>query len=846
MSFMDISTPIQGEMLSNLIRLSSEFSKSRASETLSKFIPHMSSLMCSDTTLFSNYHSHNNTATCIFNSNEEFSLPKPTYSLEGTPCNDVIRSKDTFLYDDRVQTIYSEDKWLKEYAVRGYIGAPIFDLSGEPEAIVFCLYKDGIINPEKTRERFHFLTSLISEMLQKDLMRQRLLRSETKTFKTTHGSVLCQAEIKKDGKILSSNNTWKAHTSLTEYRNKEPYLASNLLGGGGIPIYQKTELHDKFFNQEIPYTEILHPNGHMSNTLSVSAIGHTDTNKHNEINSLFQIMDTTRETEQYCRAALTQEIINATNEAITITDSEGNITNVNPAFEHITGYSEKEVLGKNPRILQSGKQSPEFYKEMWNQVLTHGHWEGDLWNKKKNGTIYLEHILIKKLSYHQGKTTHFLAIFQDQTLKNKMKEKINHLEYNDVATGYPNKYSTLKKIDQLLKKEERFSILLLRHYMNELEPDSKTPKKIHLLKSILKIINTAHDSEAFLGVIAPVEFMIIIPNIKIDRLSLILTRIAKILRQDTSPPPKDSGIGVIVSNKLLNNASEYTNLARAAAKKSCTHNTNRTKILDIMEIRGIQDRAKLESDLHAAIINGEIYAAYEPLINLSTNKVIGAEALARWEHPTQGMISPMVFLPIAAESGLFNKLTQKLLNDSCIAMRRWLDHGFKLDRLSVNVSTQQIDLDYLPKLIESILSKSKLAPKYLQIEITEESLIDKLQAPEVLNKIRNMGVRVAIDDFGSGYSSLAYLKDLPVNTLKIDKSFTLNAAHCTKDVAIISSIISLAKNLGLEVIAEGVENEKLRDILTELRCDFSQGYYYSKAKKAPQFKIFLETYDQTS
>lgn len=844
MNNFSLSQATQVNALSKLMQLVSDFSKYEIKEAFNEIVPIISSLMNAHVAIFSRYDAEQHTATCLASSDSDFACKGQSYSLENTPCHKVIELNDIYICDDNADSLYPEDTILKDNSIREYIGAPVHDLDGNPIGMTTCVYKEGIVNQQEVKNKLRFLSQLLSEMLHKDRLQKALSLAEEKLSKKTVSSMLCLAEINHDGKILTRNPLWDQHPYLTEARDNEKYLSPKLITKSGSPLYRNKALNQELFDTEKTYKNNLFVQEKLlDKTFLINAIGHKDSLGSTKVNSLIEIQDITNQTEQAQKLHLIQNIIDSTNEAIPITNPQGKITNVNPSFERITGYEAAEVIGKNPSILQSGKHEKKFYKNMWNHIETLGYWEGDIWNKRKDGQVFPEHIVIRKITDEQGKTINYIAVFEDETLKHRMNEKITRLSEKDEATGLPNKGKTLEKIDRIIDSGDRFFLLFLYLDIKENYADKQNIKNKDLLNKISDIVKSSYKSDLFIGVISPTEFVIVLPEFDPNIVPLLIKRISKTTLENYLHLRK-SGTGAIMSNNQITNAIEYISLGREAAKHAGTQTLKRVKILDGVSINKLKQQDKIENELLEAILTKDIYPAYEPLVDLSNNKIIGSEALARWQHPLMGMISPLTFLPIANRSGIFNQLTKSLLEISCKNMKKWLNEGHKLDRLCVNVAAQQLDLAYLPELMDNTLSSTGLDPKYLQIEVTEDSLIDRSQSSQVLKEIRDMGIRIAIDDFGTGYSSLSYLKELPAHSLKIDQSFVRNANHHVKDIAIITSIISLAKNLGMEVIAEGIENQQQRDMLINLGCDIGQGYYYSKAKKENQFKSLLTTYNQ--
>lgn len=831
--------------LTTFIELVSEFSSEKEKNTLHNIIDLFSSLMDADCSAYFCYDSKKNSLKCLASSDLCLFTPDKTYQRHNTPCDTVITLGKEYIYTDTLTRLFPDNTVITDNAIRGYAGSPVLDTQGNTVGVISCFYKKNIGNQKKVENRLTILSHILSEMFKKDGLKKALSSVEKKLSTINNSSMLCIAQVSPEGEILSSNSPWRKNPLLTETKNNKQFLSTKLVMLKGGPLFQNKEITPDILNAENVYNnKIVIRNNGIQNIFLINASPLKDDTAFGPANCIIELLDITKQTEQKNNLNLILEAINSTNEAISITNADGEYIQVNSAFEKITGYTAKEVIGKNPRILQSGRHSSEFYKKMWGSVVSQGFWEGEIWNKRKDGVLFPEHLVIKKITSEQGETTNYIAIFEDETLKHLINKKMTELSELDNATGLPNKSATLENLNSIINTEKHFCLFIL----SITEKGYKLNKKSYninkeTINNISDIIRKKYQCECFVGVISSTEFAIILTDFDIKKTPLLLKTISTYITKLSLINLSKSGIGAIIKNRQIHDAKEYIILGREAARHASLDTVEPFKILDPITINTVRKKAKLETELLDALFKGDIYPAYEPFVDLSNNRIIGVESLARWEHPTLGMIPPTTFLDIALESGVFNQLTKKLLELSCKHMKKWLDAGCILDRLAVNVAAQQIDLLYLPNLLESALSMSGLDPRYLQIEVTEEALVDTDQSSQLLHKLCDMGIRISIDDFGTGYSSLSYLKNLPAHTLKIDRSFVKDLTNNEKDAAIVKSIISLAMSLGLEVIAEGIENERQLDILISLGCNIGQGYYYSKAKKENQFKLFLSRYN---
>ncbi|MEW8551525.1 MAG: EAL domain-containing protein [Candidatus Thiodiazotropha endolucinida] len=542
-----------------------------------------------------------------------------------------------------------------------------------------------------------------------------------------------------------------------------------------------------------------------------------------------------------------------TAEGITVTDASGNIVSTNPAFEAITGYSHEEVLGLNPRVLKSGHHPDSFYKEMWDTLLLTGHWRGEIWNRRKNGDAYPEWLTISAVKDGNDETTHYVGVFTDISQIKEAQDQINFLAHHDALTRLPNRALFRERFDHALMhaRRENASIALLFLDLDRFKTVNDTlghPVGDQVLLEVSKRMNQIIRASDTLARLGGDEFVLLLEEQTDAQHAAVVAR--KLI--DLFSRPMIIGEHELVVTTSIgitlypNDGDDPDKLIRHADRamyeaKQQGRNTYRFFTQALTE--GALERLMMENDLRRAVARNELILHYQPIVNLETRQLQGIEALVRWQHPEQGLIAPGLFIELAEEIGIIGEIGQWVLRAACSQLARWDRDGFKVPRISVNLSVQQIDREGLITMVSEELNSSGLSPERLELEVTESMLIRNPELSRtVLSELRTLGVKFAIDDFGTGYSSLAYLKLLPLDHLKIDQSFVRDIGKDANDEAIVRAIIGVSKSLGLESVAEGVEEAHQARFLQQAGSDLAQGYLYSRPLPADEiFSNWIRT-----
>lgn len=548
---------------------------------------------------------------------------------------------------------------------------------------------------------------------------------------------------------------------------------------------------------------------------------------------------------------LLAKVVESSEEAILITDADMNIVFVNSAFVHITGYSEKEVLGENPRILKSGLQDDKFYRNMWERIKSYGSWKGEIYNRKKHGEIFPEWQSISIVKNRKGEVTNYVSICIDITQRKVAEEHIKRMANHDGLTGLANRNLLNDRMSQALLSAHRQQTKLAVMYL-----DLDNFKDINdgyghavgdaLLKSAAeRLLGCVREGDTVARQGGD-EFILLMPDI--DGYGGA-AKIAEKLQSSVCAPFffdvqelfVSASIGIALypeDGENIEALFKHADAAMYSAKqdgRNCYHFF--TQKMNEVALR----RIKLQNNLRHALQRNEFELHYQPQLNAETGAITGAEALLRWHDPKEGFIPPAEFIPIAEDTGLIVPIGKWILQKACQEAKRWHDQSFNVT-ISVNVSGRQFKEVDFDTLVEEALKTSGLDPKYLELEMTEGVLLREDEAlSRMLDKLKSVGIKLALDDFGTGYSSLSYLKRFPIDRIKIDQSFVRDVRQDAEDRAIVDAIIYIAHGLKMEVIAEGVESIEQLNFLRKHHCSDVQGYFISRPVPADQVIIMFNT-----
>lgn len=529
-------------------------------------------------------------------------------------------------------------------------------------------------------------------------------------------------------------------------------------------------------------------------------------------------------------------------EGIMITDATGRIMRVNKSFSKITGYLPEEVIGKNASMLKSGRHGPDFYKEMWRNLLEHGFWHGEIWNQRKNGSIYPQRLSISVITDAQGHVSNYIAIFADITEKKQIEERIHRLAYYDELTDLPNRVLFQERLKRALihAKRNQLAVSLLFLDLDRFKSINDSmghPAGDKLLEIAAKRLKTCIREEDTVARMGGDEFTLILVGMKPGERAkqgarLVAEKVLETLSGPFQVWDREVFVGVSIGIAFYpDDAQEPMELVKNA-DLALYHAKNQGRnnfqyYTEDMNLKAI-DRLELENDLRRAIQLKEFCVYYQPQISLLTGELCGMEGLLRWQSPTRGLLTPSEFVSMLDETGLIVPIGEWSLRTICMHAAHWLKLGYMLPRVAVNLSARQFVQPQVVDLVKTICTETGFPINKLELELTESVLIEDVESTiETLKHLKALGVQISIDDFGTGYSSLNYLKRFPIDRLKIDRSFVRDITVDPDSAEVITAIIAIAHNLKLGVIAEGVETEAQLEFLRFHHCDEIQGYFIS-------------------
>lgn len=607
----------------------------------------------------------------------------------------------------------------------------------------------------------------------------------------------------------------------------------------------------KTLDQRLPYNlihRVLLPNGDQRVVRVQGEVTHDRAN--NPLRMVGTLQDITEEHAAQDKLRQAATVFETTADGVLITDRDINIVAVNKAFCKITGYNEHEVLGKNPRILQSGRHDADFYENLMSTLKSKGKWQGEIWDRRRDGSVYPKWQTISSVTDEAGRLTHYVGVFSDTSAIKQSEEKLQHLVHHDALTDLPNRLllnARLRHALQLAHREnQQIAVLFLDlDRFKNINDTLGHPLGDRLLELVAKRLRLCVREEDTLARLGGDEFVMVLERHNDSRHAAalaqeVLDELAKPIELNGHDVFITASVGISIypqdgrdETSLLKNADAAMYMAKNQGRNGYQFYTKELT-------RTAFESLTLESKLHRALERDEFVLHYQPQVCLHSGALVGVEALVRWQHPQMGLVAPDRFIPLAEENGLIESIGQWVLQSACAQARAWQDEGLGPLRMAVNLSARQIMQDDIVSRIADTLLSCGLNPSYLELEITEGSVMNHAQrAVATLDALRKLGVAVAIDDFGTGYSSLSYLKRFSVDRLKIDRSFVRDIPRDSNDVALAKAIIALGTSLNLRVIAEGVETVEQKNVLSAMGCHEMQGFLYSKPLPAEQLRALL-------
>ncbi|MBE0439615.1 MAG: EAL domain-containing protein [Gammaproteobacteria bacterium] len=603
---------------------------------------------------------------------------------------------------------------------------------------------------------------------------------------------------------------------------------------------------------QINEEQVTYPDGHTVLLETLKTPLKTESNANAGLLGISRDITQQRQTEHALQ--ITGQVFEATKEGICVTDSSNTIIQVNPAFTTITGFSADEVIGKKPNILSSGLQDSEYYKNLWNTLHTKGAWSGELYNRRKNGEIYPQWSSISTVKDETGAIQKHIAIMSDISDAKEAQQHIEFLAQHDVLTKLPNRALLNDRIGQAIVTAERqhkpLALLFLDldrfKFVNDSLGHAMGDKLLIELANILLTNVRKEDTVSRTG---GDEFTILLVDTNIEGAAHVAQNLIDAISHPFTIDNHQLFVTLSIGISLYPDNGETEQIlsqkADTAMYRAKQNGRNQYQFFTEEMHAQMLEKFEFEKELRFAQERGQLELVYQPQLDLETAKIIGCEALIRWNHPQKGYISPTIFIPIAEESGLINAIGDWVLNTAIQQIKQWNELGYNDLLVAVNLSGIQFNDVGLVDRVQTLLQKNQVSAHNLELEITESIAMQDIDLTITqLQNLANLGIKLSLDDFGTGYSSLSYLKKFPIHKLKIDQSFIFTMLEDKDNEAIVDAVITLAKSLRLETIAEGVETKAQFDSLKNKNCDQMQGYYFSKPIPSEQFVLLLASQDQ--
>ena len=551
-----------------------------------------------------------------------------------------------------------------------------------------------------------------------------------------------------------------------------------------------------------------------------------------------------------------EKIIEASLDSVMVTDKEGTILSINPAFTRLTGYVESEVIGRNAKLLSSGIHDESFYQQMWQNITEQGTWQGEILNKKKNGDVYSEWLTIVRLAeqHDEGSQEYYAAIFSDITERKLNEKRIHALAFFDELTGLPNRRLFNDRFEVALSTAHRNNQLVAVMFLDldrfkQINDNLGHKMGDELLKVTAERLQACIKEGDTVSRFGGDEFVILLTEMNsVKDIVKVAERISKVLREpyelDSRELHVTSSIGVAIYPDDGGDTDTLLKHADIAMYKAKDNGRNAFQLYSPEMNIVSMERLIMQNCLRTALKKCEFELHYQAKVDHQKQQVVGIEALVRWNHSELGRVSPAQFIPMAEELGLIVDIDRWVLLAACRQRKNWLDAGIDCGAVSVNISALHFNHD-LVYTVECVLEETGLPAHLLEIEVTEGCFIQNMEsATGMLSEIRALGVKSAIDDFGTGYSSLSYLSQLSFDTLKIDGSFVKQIPQNAQQCLLVSTIIAMAQALKIDIVAEGVETPAQVEFLSKKGCFVYQGYYYSRPRNAVQCTTFLEQFNK--
>ncbi|MBI5696448.1 MAG: EAL domain-containing protein [Nitrospirae bacterium] len=556
------------------------------------------------------------------------------------------------------------------------------------------------------------------------------------------------------------------------------------------------------------------------------------------------------EDSAYDFAGIARAVFEASREGIVITDAQSNILDVNAAFSGITGYAKEEVIGNRPSMMKSGRHDGRFYSKMWAALKSEGSWEGEIWDRRKDGEVYPKWLTIKSVKEDDGAPRYFIGVFSDLRDIKRFEDRVYRLANYDALTGLPNRALFIDRLDQVVARVSRgdYSAGVLVVNIDRFKGINESFGNVagdRVLVDVSKRLAGCVAGEDTVARIGGDLFALIVDGLRSPMdAAAAAGRVLDGFKDPFTVKGREVFVSLSIGISMYPHDSSDPDVLMQNAEKAMAHAKKQVKekyqfFVNTMNVDVIR-RLSIETNIRKALEDGGLVMYYQPLVDMRDGRVVGMEALVRrdqdgWAAP------PASFIQMAEDTGLIVKICEHTLYTACRQTREWQDEGLPPMRVAVNICAQQFQGNRFVGHVRDTLAATGLDPNFLELELTERDAMNNAEATiHMLNELKVMGIKISIDDFGTGFSSLSYLRRFPVDTLKVDYTFVKDILSGEGGGMIARSIIDLAHNLGLKALAEGIETEEQLDFLIQYGCDIGQGYYLSRPLPPEGFKTLVK------
>jgi diguanylate cyclase (GGDEF)-like protein/PAS domain S-box-containing protein len=767
-----------------------------------------------------------------------------TYALRDTPCGDVV-GQQVCCFPASVRQFFPNDAALQELHAESYIGVTLWSHTGQPIGLIAAIGRRELSNRELAEATLARVVVRASGELERLNAEAATYRSETRFRGVFEKSYAGIAVADATGTLLEVNDNL---ARMLEYERQELI---------GMNIAQFTHLDDlaveRVYLNEMragQRDEYRMNKRYLTRTgaliwvdLLVTVVRNLEGNA---VNVIGLVVDIRERMKAEAKLQLAASVFSHAREGIIITDVKGSIIDINEAFTRITGYGREEVLGQSPRILKSGRQDKAFYDVMWRDLTEHGHWSGEIWNRRQDGETYAELLTISSVRDAAGVVQQYVGLFSDITAIKQHQSQLEHIAHFDALTSLPNRVLLADRLQQAMAQAQRREHHLAVVYLdldgfkaiNDRHGHDAGDQVLITLAQRMKQVLREGDSLARLGGDEFVAVLIDLEDQSSSRtmLTRLLAACAQSIQVGEHSLQVSASLGVtfypqeqeIDADQLLRQADQAMYQAKLAGK-------SRYHMFDATLDSSIRGHHESVERIRLALENQEFVLHYQPKVNMRSGQIIGAEALIRWQHPEKGLLLPAVFLPVIEDHALAVSIGEWVIDTALTQIELWQAAGLDL-KVSVNIGARQLQQsDFVDRLKLILIKHPQVMPGSLELEVLETSALEDIaQVSQVIEACAQIGMMFALDDFGTGYSSLTYLKRLRVAALKIDQSFVRDMLEDPDDLAILQGIIGLAVAFKRDVIAEGVETVEHGSVLLHLGCELAQGYGIARPMPAAQ------------